>query len=247
MSFSRVFSALGFVLVAAVSASASVGCSSAPAEKEDIGTYEGELRLASPRYLGQIANGETKTTFYSNPPRYRAYGFWAKGGDEITADVKSLYGDGMGWITTSSYDAVAANDDASSSTLDAKVVYKVPAGAASRAYRIVFRDYDHLDASFSVTLTIKSSAPPPPVTCDYNGSTYNEGDSFPSEDGCNDCSCSASGVACTKRACVCNPATETWRRYLGTPTTCQMIRYSCNADERSFSNSCGCGCEKLSR
>jgi len=222
------------------------GCSAAPeTEKESVESYESELRLASPRYLGPIANGETKTSYYYNPPRYRAFGFYAKGGDEITVDVKSLNGDAMGWITTSSYDVVAANDDASRSTLDSKVVYKVPTGTASRAYRIVFRDYDLLEASFSVTLNVKSAVAPPPVTCSYDGQTYAEGASFPSTDGCNTCSCGAGGVACTKRACVCNPDEEPNRRYLGTPTTCMTIRYSCSTTERSFQNACGCGCERL--
>jgi hypothetical protein len=243
MSFSRVVLVAGLGLVAGLAA---VGCSTSVApEKEDVESYESELRLSSPRYLGQIANGETKTNYYYNPPRYRAFGFYAKGGDEITADVKSVDGDGMGWITTSSYDVVAANDDASSSTLDAKVVYKVPAGTASRAYRIVFRDYDLLDATFTVKLSIKSGTVTPPVTCRYDGATYNQGASFPSTDGCNTCSCTASGVACTERACVCNPEAEPWRNYIGTPTTCQTIRYTCTADKRSFQNACGCGCEAL--
>jgi hypothetical protein len=241
MSFLRAFATAG-----AVAAFASLtGCSSSGEvpEKETVESYESELRLAQPRYLGQIANGETKTNYYYNPPRYRAFGFYAKGGDEITADVKSFDGDGMGWITTSSYDVVAANDDASRSTLDAKVVYKVPAGTASRAYRIVFRDYDLLDAKFTVKLAIKTAA----TTCDYGGNTYQEGDGFPSSDGCNTCSCGPAGVACTKRACApaCNPEAEPWRNYVGTPTTCQTIRYVCIATQRSFSNACGCGCEEL--
>lgn len=242
MSFSR------FVLVAGLVGGLAglTGCSSsvAPAtEKEDVESYESELRLSGPRYLGQIANGETKTNYYNAPPRYRAYGFYAKGGDEITVDVKSRNGDGMGWITKSSYEVLAGNDDASRYTLDAKVVYEVPAGTASRAYRIVFRDYDLLDATFTVKLEIKSAAP---VTCSYGDATYNAGDSFPSTDECNTCTCSSTGdVGCTKKACVCNPEAEPWRDYVGTPTTCQFIRYACAADKRSFQNACGCGCEAL--
>lgn len=247
MSLSRVrISLRGFVIVGVVSAVAVLtGCSSSDApQKEDVDSYESELRLAGPRYLGQIANGETKSNSYYNPPKYRAYGFTAKAGDEITADVQSLNGDAMGWITTSSYDALAANDDASSSTLDAKVTYKVPAGTASRAYRIVFRDYDLLDATFTVKVTIKSGA----ATCSYDGATYSPGEGFPSSDGCNSCSCSSAGnVLCTKKACLaCDPDNEPWRNYVGTPTTCQTIRYACTSTQRSFQNACGCGCEALS-
>ena len=238
----------GFVIAGVVSAVAALtGCSSSDApQKENAESYESELRLSSPRYLGQIANGETKTNYYYSPPTYRAYGFYAKGGDEITADVKSVDGDGMGWITTSSFDVLAANDDASSRTLDAKVTYKVPAGTASRAYRIVFRDYDLLEATFTVKVAIKSASAAP--VCSYGGATYNPGDSFPSTDGCNTCSCGTTGsVGCTKKACLaCDPDNEPWRNYVGTPTSCQTIRYVCTASQRSFQNTCGCGCEDLS-
>ncbi len=238
----------GFVIAGVVSAVAALtGCSSSDApQKENAESYESELRLSSPRYLGQIANGETKTNYYYSPPTYRAYGFYAKGGDEITADVKSVDGDGMGWITTSAFDVLAANDDASSRTLDAKVTYKVLAGTASRAYRIVFRDYDLLEATFTVKVAIKSASAAP--VCSYGGATYNPGDSFPSTDGCNTCSCGTTGsVGCTKKACLaCDPDNEPWRNYVGTPTSCQTIRYVCTASQRSFQNTCGCGCEDLS-
>ena len=42
-----------------------------------------------------------------------------------------------------------------------------------------------------------------PATCQYGGSTYSVGDTFPSTDGCNSCSCLATGsVVCTQRACA---------------------------------------------
>jgi hypothetical protein len=234
------------VLVAGLVAglAAMTGCSASEGlPKEDVESYESELRLSSPRYLGPIANGETKTNYYFNPPRYRAFGFYAKGGDEITADVKSLEGDAMGWITNSSFEVLAANDDASTTTYDSKVVYTVPAGTASKAYRIVFRDYALLDATFTVKLSIRSAAA---VACSYGGKTYEGGASFPSADGCNTCSCAPSGaVACTERACACNPDAEAWRNYIGTPTTCQTIRYTCASGKRSFQNACGCGCEAI--
>ncbi|HIH24967.1 TPA: hypothetical protein HA251_08085 [Candidatus Woesearchaeota archaeon] len=38
-------------------------------------------------------------------------------------------------------------------------------------------------------------------TCDVDGVVYTAGDSFPAGDGCNTCTCRASGVICTMRAC----------------------------------------------
>src|SRR6266478_6160345 len=43
----------------------------------------------------------------------------------------------------------------------------------------------------------------PAASCSYGGKSYSVGQSFPSTDGCNSCSCSAGGaVACTERACL---------------------------------------------
>lgn len=44
---------------------------------------------------------------------------------------------------------------------------------------------------------------PSPGPCSYNGHDYKVGETFPSEDGCNICSCQAGGsVTCTERACA---------------------------------------------
>lgn len=235
-----------------VGAFGSVGCSSATegatppgaaaGAKDPVESYESELKLASPRYLGQIASGETKTSDYTDPPHYRAYGFTAKGGQQLTIEVSSVNGDAMAWLTTSSYESIAANDDATARTLDSKIVYTIPAGTASRAYRIVFRDYDLLSASFSVKLTVDGTT----AACTYEGATYPAGSKWHAADDCNTCLCTSTGlVSCTTQACVCNPETEPYRTYVGTPITCETIRFSCAADQKPFKNACGCGCELL--
>ncbi|AKU95401.1 hypothetical protein AKJ09_02065 [Labilithrix luteola] len=204
------------------------------------------MKLSGIKYLGPISDGETRTAYYSKSSgSYRSYGFEAKGGDEISVDVTSEDGDSMGWITSTSNTVYAANDDASPKTLDAKVVYKVPAGSASRQYRIVFRDYDRLAATFNVTLHVTSSTPEPPPTCSYGGKTYDVGATFKSTDGCNDCSCGTDGNAtCGTKACVCDPDKEPNRNYIGTPASCGSIRYTCRTGTHSFKNDCGCGCEQ---
>jgi hypothetical protein len=149
-------------------AAAATGCSASASKDTDaVASDAAELKSSLVQYLGQIADGETRTTAYSTPPKYRAYGFSAKGGDTITIDVKSKNGgDAMAWLTSSSYSTVTSNDDASPQTLDAKIVYAVPNNQAKRSYRIVFRDYDQLDATFSVKLSIDTPAPPDPTACD---------------------------------------------------------------------------------
>jgi hypothetical protein len=228
MTLSRVCAVL-----VAVSALAACTTQDASSGKEDVGAYESDLKLSSPRYLGPIANGETITAYYYDPPRYRSFGFYARGGDQITIDISSLYGDAMGWITDSSYNVLAANDDASYATLDSKVTYTVPAGKAKRAYRIVFRDYDLLDATFSVSLSIESAG-----TSD--GETDGDGDG----DGETGSSSSGSSGSSSGETPSCDPSSEPNRNYIGTPSTCPAIRFSCPAGQRSFSNACGCGCER---
>jgi hypothetical protein len=220
------------------------GCSteSSGKESDDVGSIESELKLSGTRYLGKLTNGESRTGYYYNPPRYRSFGFDAKGGDEITVDIKSFEGDAVGYITDSKYTVLAYNDDHGNS-LDSQVTYKVPASQGARSFRIVFRDYDLLDATFTVKLDIQSAVT---TTCAYDDETYSPGDSFPSTDGCNTCTCGSNGsVGCTKRACVCDPANEPWRSYLGTPQQCMTMRYTCVTGKVPFQNACGCGCETL--
>lgn len=244
MAFSRAFIA-SFIALASLSVSAAACSSSEGPAKESIDSYESELKLSGIKYLGPIASGETRSAYYTKSPAYRSYGFEAKGGDVVTIDVTSEDGDAMGWITSTSNTVYAANDDASSETFDSKVVYTVPEGAATRQYRVVFRDYARLAANFDVTLNIQSSTPKPPPTCSYGDKTYNAGDSFKSTDGCNDCSCGTNGkVSCGTQACVCDPDNEPNRNYIGTPSTCGSIRYTCRSGTHSFQNDCGCGCEQ---
>lgn len=243
MSFSR------YVVVAAAvtTLTAMAGCGADATGKEDldVASTESDLKLSGTKYLGLIVSGQTRTAQYSAPPAYRSFGFDAKGGDEILVDVKSHNGDAVAWITDEKYNVLAYNDDATKSTLDAKVKYKVPAGQPARDYRIVFRDYDNLGAEFDVTLNVRSAVV---VTCSYDGKQYRPGDQFESSDGCNTCSCSDDGgVACTKMACACNPAKERNRNYRYTPQQCMVVRYTCPAGQRPFSNPCGCGCETIPR
>src|SRR5690606_11436406 len=37
--------------------------------------------------------------------------------------------------------------------------------------------------------------------CSYDGAEHGYGERFPSTDGCNECVCAASGLACTRRSC----------------------------------------------
>ncbi len=241
-----VASASGVLVAVTTAVVALAGCSQ-PTDEDNatkLSTAESELKLSGARYMGRINAGETKTVLYDPPPSFRALGFDAKPGDEITVTVTSLHGDAMGWITDSNYQVLASNDDASPYTLDSRVTYTVPKSTTRRAYRIVFRDYDMLDASFNISLAIKSAAG---NACTYEGQTYPTGSSFPAADGCNTCSCTSTGsVACTKIACnACNPASEPNRNYLGTPQSCMTIRFTCQAGWRPFQNNCGCGCERV--
>ena len=68
--------------------------------------------------------------------------------------------------------------------------------------------------------------------CDYEGSHYDAGASFPSSDGCNTCSCSDSGVVgCTKRACLntCQYNGSTYRAGESFPSADGCNTCSCTA------------------
>jgi len=91
---------------------------------------------------------------------------------------------------------------------------------------------------------------PEQPTCFYGGVQYAPGATFPSRDGCNACSCildmkSVPSVACTERACLCDPTTDTYRKYVVTdPMKCELVDLMCPEDTTTFTNDCGCGCEQ---
>jgi hypothetical protein len=144
------------LLIAAFAGSAGCSVGSGDSSKDAIGSYDSDLKLTDVLYRGTIAPNETKNEHYSTPPTYRAFGFDAKGGEEITLDVRSVNGDAVAFLTDADYEVLASNDDAAPNTYDSRVVYKVPDGRAAKSYRVVFRDYGLVEATFKVTLMIRT-------------------------------------------------------------------------------------------
>jgi hypothetical protein len=101
--------------------------------------------------------------------------------------------------------------------------------------------------------------------CNYNGKDFNAGDSFPSADGCNTCTCAGDGnIACTDKACApgakcggllglgcndgefCNFPIETMCGSGDQQGTCEKIPEVCDAlykpvcgcDDKTYPNDC---------
>ena len=82
-------------------------------------------------------------------------------------------------------------------------------------------------------------------TCIYSVVVHQSGDQFAALDGCNTCSCTDGETSCTGLSCMCDPAAEWWRDYVGkSPAECMTIDYACPPQTAAFSNDCGCGCEQ---
>lgn len=86
------------------------------------------------------------------------------------------------------------------------------------------------------------------ATCAYDGTSYSVGASFPSTDGCNSCSCLASGeVACTLRACVdaCSYGGKTYTAGQTFPATDGCNSCTCGAGGTVSCTELGCveGCD----
>ncbi len=69
----------------------------------------------------------------------------------------------------------------------------------------------------------------PQTQCLYNGRFYDDGEGFPSSDGCNTCSCSGGNVRCTLRAC---PAPDCRTTGCGTGQYCSYCwtKFQCIPD-----------------
>jgi hypothetical protein len=85
----------------------------------------------------------------------------------------------------------------------------------------------------------------PPRQCAYSGRLYAIGESFPSDDGCNTCTCTEQGIGCTTIACpdmVCD-----WLQ--GEYETALLRAKSCNPAQSSprceqlYPSSIPCGCQ----
>ena len=73
----------------------------------------------------------------------------------------------------------------------------------------------------------KESTPPAEenmLDCEYQGEVYEDGESFPSSDGCNSCSCVSGEVVCTLMACEEEECIDTKDQCLGLSdgTECEM-------------------------
>jgi hypothetical protein len=145
------------------------------------------------RVVGTLGFGQTSQPVkYTSSPRFRAFKVVAKKGDSLDVWVRSSDGDAVSWITDYRFNVIAYNDDADASTFDSHLT-----ATAARAgnYWIIFREYGLDKATFSVSLGA--------LGCQYNGNTYEVGESFPSSDLCNTCNCGEGGlVGCTERACL---------------------------------------------
>lgn len=231
-----------FGLLAAFGLSVTAGCATETGEgeeKEAIGADESAYTLRTAHNLGPIASGEPRSAIYA-PPTRSSWSFTARGGDIVTIGISSRIGDAVAFLTDNRWNLLAMNDDAEPGTHDARIRYVVPASMPPSTFRIVFQDYQMLPATFTTSLTVKASP-----ACVYGGTVHLSGETFPSIDGCNTCSCGAEGVECTKKVCSCNPQREPDHHYVGSPEQCLTIHFSCPAGQVQFSNPCGCGCVEI--
>lgn len=80
--------------------------------------------------------------------------------------------------------------------------------------------------------------------CVYQGTSYATGDVFPQGDGCNSCSCTASGVRCTTLTCAdagvdANPASCAPSGGCPEGPVCGAL--CCKGGERCVNGTCRCG------
>jgi hypothetical protein len=108
------------------------------------------------RLLGSIDPGQTKTAVYYNPPRYRAFKLAGQPGDVVELDVRSTTGDALAWLLDDAGRTLAFNDD-SNGTLDAHIQATLPGNSNPDVvtYYVVFREYHHRRATFTVSLVKK--------------------------------------------------------------------------------------------
>ena len=124
-----------------------IGCSGAASTD---GVAAELSALPSSAIVGKLAYGQTSQPVrYTSSPRYRAFSFSGRAGDNVQAWVRSSDGDAVGWILSSSFRTLASNDDASAGTSDSEVTLSLP---SSGTFYIAFDERDLADATFTVSL-----------------------------------------------------------------------------------------------
>jgi hypothetical protein len=236
--------------------------------QEELRLASGDIRV-----VGAVQSGQRRDVSWTRTPRFRAVSFRAAGGSAVDVTVSSARGDAVAWLTDGVFEVHAFNDDAEAGTRDARLRLTLPGDSAVKTWHVVLRDYWGRPGTFTVALQVAapvnlcphgtsyndgcngcSCDPRTGLTrctrracipaCTYQGRTYNSGQTFPSSDGCNTCTCLASGgVACTLRACLCSPRDPDRTYTSRSPETCARIRFACVQGQVPFSDRCGCGCE----
>lgn len=129
------------------------------------GAAEGKSDAFERMIVGSLGYGERSNEVrYRFPPRYRIFKFAADEGDVVDVSVMSEDGDALAWVLDDSLTALAFNDDAEPGTLDARIQLTIPPHA-SRTHYIVFREYFHDDARFTVSLDGTPATPAEEIAC----------------------------------------------------------------------------------
>lgn len=141
---------LGLVLVAA--------CvdSKAPIDDDVTAAFTADQKADLPtntKFLGRINTDgmPSASLYYSSRPRYRSVMFGGVAGDDVIIDVTSTDGDAVAWLLDFQGNVIASNDDASSDTLDARIITTLTASNGN--YYLYFRNYERAKAHFTITAT----------------------------------------------------------------------------------------------
>jgi hypothetical protein len=105
------------------------------------------------RFLGSLAEGQTRKVYYTSSPLYRGYTIDQEGPVDLW--VRSSSGDALAWLLNSTFHVVKKNDDADDTTYDAHIKGEVPS-SATLPYYLVMRDYNQDSGWFSVTRSAAS-------------------------------------------------------------------------------------------
>src|SRR5439155_4574531 len=125
--------------------------------EDDLSSLADKADAASSDFkvVGTLAYGNGATALYRNGPKYRAFSFTGKGGDQVTIDVTSPNGDAMAWLLDARYHTLASNDDASATDTSSHIELTLPGAATAATYYVLFRDYQWASHYFTVKVSAK--------------------------------------------------------------------------------------------
>jgi hypothetical protein len=140
-----------FSVVAVCLVPLAVGACAGDPSGEEGSSVDAITTLGQDEIVGSIAYGQTIGVEYTSTPARRAWRFDGRKGEIVELKAAATTGDAVAWIVDAASQALAFNDDATSTTKDSLATLQIPADGT---YYVVVREKGYRSTHMDVSLRL---------------------------------------------------------------------------------------------